>query len=56
MLLTRSMAEALLQAIMTPRHGVYRIRNKRIELRDKKDGIYRPFIFKDRVLSTVEEQ
>lgn len=56
MFMTRAMAEALLEAIKNPRDGVYKLRNGHAFLRDKNDGEYRAVVFKDRVLSTVEEQ
>lgn len=55
MLLTRAMAEALLESIKNPRNGVFKLRDGKVLLRDKKDGEYRAVVFKDRVLSTVEE-
>ncbi len=55
MLITKAMAEAFIEQIKRPRDGSYVIRDKKICLRDKKDGVYRPVCLKNRVFSTMEE-
>lgn len=55
MLITRSIAQAILRSISHPRHGRYRLEDGYLKLLDRTTGTYRPVILQNRVLSTVEE-